>query len=157
MGNSLLVDARGRRGGLALLWPKDVLVEVRIFSSHHIEAIVDGRWRLMGFYGHHEAKYRRSDHSPLLLWWSDTSVEVGKRAQQFKCKEVIERSWGAGRPAIQEIVVRFYTQLFMSQAVGSADLDLEVVQSRFSTENVDKIGHPFQGNEVKEAVLTWQP
>lgn len=61
--NCLLVDSRGRKGGLALLWPSTIIVTVKSYSTHHIKAIVqeeDGtRWRLVGFYGHHEVNNRK--------------------------------------------------------------------------------------------------
>ncbi|GAA0155012.1 hypothetical protein LIER_12839 [Lithospermum erythrorhizon] len=49
MPNALIVDARGRKGGLGLLWPRDLNVEIKSFSTHHIEACIkDGAaepWR----------------------------------------------------------------------------------------------------------------
>ncbi|GAA0167415.1 hypothetical protein LIER_22355 [Lithospermum erythrorhizon] len=63
MPNSLLVDARGRKGAIALLWPQDLNITIKSYSSHHIEAWVedDGNnpWRFVWFYGHHEVKNRR--------------------------------------------------------------------------------------------------
>ncbi|GAA0156990.1 hypothetical protein LIER_14350 [Lithospermum erythrorhizon] len=45
------MDARGRKGGLALLWTRSLDVEVKSLSSHHIEAIIkDGNssgWRFL--------------------------------------------------------------------------------------------------------------
>ncbi|GAA0183199.1 hypothetical protein LIER_30659 [Lithospermum erythrorhizon] len=50
------------KGGLALLWPRELKVTVISFSSHHIEALVEeddnNPWRFVGFYGLHEVKYR---------------------------------------------------------------------------------------------------
>ncbi|KAL3813976.1 hypothetical protein ACJIZ3_015244 [Penstemon smallii] len=50
------VKARGRSGGLALLWPKDLTVVLQSFSTNHIDAhIYDDEnnisWRFTGFYG----------------------------------------------------------------------------------------------------------
>ncbi|GAA0167264.1 hypothetical protein LIER_40343 [Lithospermum erythrorhizon] len=46
------------RGGLALLWPRFLRVEVMSFSTHHIEAVISDDnmdvWRFVGFYVHHE-------------------------------------------------------------------------------------------------------
>ncbi|GAA0145101.1 hypothetical protein LIER_05367 [Lithospermum erythrorhizon] len=39
--NAFLVDARGRKGGLALLWPRELKVTVLSFSSQHIEPVVE--------------------------------------------------------------------------------------------------------------------
>ncbi|GAA0165246.1 hypothetical protein LIER_39940 [Lithospermum erythrorhizon] len=44
-----MVDAKGLRGGLALLWPRHIHVEIKSFSTHHIEANVSegnaAQWR----------------------------------------------------------------------------------------------------------------
>ena len=52
----LLVDARGRGGGLALLWDKKVDVSLISCSSHHIDVSVRWEeekqsWRFFGIYG----------------------------------------------------------------------------------------------------------
>ncbi|GAA0149454.1 hypothetical protein LIER_08618 [Lithospermum erythrorhizon] len=77
MPQALLVNANGRRGCLALLWNRDLEVEVLYFSSHHIEEAIteDGAdpWRLVGFYGHHEAARRKLSWS-LLRFISSSSV-----------------------------------------------------------------------------------
>ncbi|GAA0168847.1 hypothetical protein LIER_23471 [Lithospermum erythrorhizon] len=63
MPNGFFVDARGRNGGLALLLPRDVQVDIKSFSTHHVEAcIMDdpyNPWRFVGFYGHHEVGKRK--------------------------------------------------------------------------------------------------
>ncbi|GAA0162641.1 hypothetical protein LIER_18685 [Lithospermum erythrorhizon] len=38
--NALIVESDGRKGGLVLMWGRDVGVEVFSFSTHHIEAII---------------------------------------------------------------------------------------------------------------------
>ncbi|GAA0153915.1 hypothetical protein LIER_12041 [Lithospermum erythrorhizon] len=71
MPNVLLVDARGRKGGLGLLWPRDVSVEILSFSTHHIEACIkDGTnqpWRLVRFYGHHKVASRKQSWNLMRL------------------------------------------------------------------------------------------
>lgn len=52
----LVVGSIGSKGGLALLWKKDVMVDVQMFGPWHIDADLGGndgsrRWRFMGFYG----------------------------------------------------------------------------------------------------------
>ncbi|GAA0176390.1 hypothetical protein LIER_29393 [Lithospermum erythrorhizon] len=63
MPNAMIVDARGRKGGLGLIWPRDLDAEIKSFSTHHIEACIkDGAvkpWRLVGFYGHHKVGNRK--------------------------------------------------------------------------------------------------
>ena len=51
----LVVGSIGSKGGLALLWKKDVMVDIQTFGPWHIDAEVGGndsteRWRFMGFY-----------------------------------------------------------------------------------------------------------
>ena len=38
--NGLVIPSHGRSGGLALLWRKEVNVDVQSFSDRHIDAIV---------------------------------------------------------------------------------------------------------------------
>ncbi|GAA0185248.1 hypothetical protein LIER_32536 [Lithospermum erythrorhizon] len=58
--NALIVDSERRRVGPALLWGRNLDVEVISYSTHHIEAIIREEelepWRLVGFYGHHEVQ-----------------------------------------------------------------------------------------------------
>uniref|UniRef100_A0A803Q7N5 Reverse transcriptase n=1 Tax=Cannabis sativa TaxID=3483 RepID=A0A803Q7N5_CANSA len=49
------VDARGKSGGLALLWTSDFVVQIKSFTVSHIDALVENdlgfMWRFTGFYG----------------------------------------------------------------------------------------------------------
>ena len=52
----LIVASNGSKGGLALLWKKEIMVDVQTFGLWHIDAKVgraDGsrKWRFTGFYG----------------------------------------------------------------------------------------------------------
>ena len=62
--NCLAVDRSGLGGGLALLWNSEVVVEVKSFSKHHIDAIVNFEngsfWRCTGVYGHPEAEQKHN-------------------------------------------------------------------------------------------------
>ena len=53
--NGLVIPNHGRSGGLALLWRKEINVDVQSFSDRHIDAIVmedrGFKWRITGFYG----------------------------------------------------------------------------------------------------------
>ena len=58
------VNCQGRSGGLALLWRKEVKVSIRSFTTHHIDAVIEGEcegedWRFTGFYGHPETSKRK--------------------------------------------------------------------------------------------------
>ncbi|KAM6577471.1 hypothetical protein CsatB_029308 [Cannabis sativa] len=49
------VDAKGKSGGLALLWSNDYSVQIKSFTASHIDALVENdlgfTWRFTGFYG----------------------------------------------------------------------------------------------------------
>ena len=62
--NGLIVPSFGRSGGLALLWRRDVKVEIQGYLGSYIDAIVTNlesefKWRITGFYGHPETHRRR--------------------------------------------------------------------------------------------------
>lgn len=62
--NGLFVPKRGHSGGLALLWPKEVSLEIQSNSPHHIDAIIseqqnNNTWRFTWFYGHPETHLRK--------------------------------------------------------------------------------------------------
>ena len=59
----LSVDSRGRSGGLALLWRKDIDVVLYSMSLHHIDVVVnrglgEEEWQCTGFYGWPEIQNR---------------------------------------------------------------------------------------------------
>ena len=61
--NCLEVECRGLSGSLALLWDRDVNLEVCSFSSNHIDALINsekGTWRFTGLYGFPEANRKRA-------------------------------------------------------------------------------------------------
>ena len=61
--NGLVIPSHGRSGGLALLWRKEINVDVQSFSDRHIDAIVTEdrgfKWRITGFYGNLEVHRRK--------------------------------------------------------------------------------------------------
>ena len=62
--NGLYVQSQRKSGGLALFWRKDVNLEIKSYSRHHIDAVVAEeqsgfKWRLTGFYGHPETHQRK--------------------------------------------------------------------------------------------------
>ena len=57
--NGLCVPCVGRSGRLALLWTREVDIEIKSYSKNHIDIVVKEQgsnfcWRLTGFYGHSE-------------------------------------------------------------------------------------------------------
>ncbi|GAA0186715.1 hypothetical protein LIER_34003 [Lithospermum erythrorhizon] len=69
--NALVVESRSRKGGLVLLSPRELKVEIKSFSIHHIEACISQNlappWRFVGFYGHHETRNRRHSWNLMTL------------------------------------------------------------------------------------------
>ena len=68
--NGLIVPSVGRNGGLAMLWSRDIKVEVQGYSGNYIDAIVTDpesgfKWRITGFYGNPET-HRRKESWDLL-------------------------------------------------------------------------------------------
>lgn len=68
--NYLFVLSNGQSGGLAMIWKKDVNLDIVTYGPHHIDAIVTEtdsgfRWRITGFYGHPDT-HKRNDSWKLL-------------------------------------------------------------------------------------------
>jgi len=62
--NSVIIPNSSRNGGLALLWKRDITVEVQGYSGNYVDALVTNpssgfRWCITGFYGHPEAHHRK--------------------------------------------------------------------------------------------------
>ena len=61
--NGLIVPRKGRGGGLAKLWKREVALEIMGYSRNHIDAIISEqdsgfKWRMTGFYGNSETHRR---------------------------------------------------------------------------------------------------
>ena len=61
--NGLIVPSVGRSGGIALLWTREINLEVKSYTRFHVDAIIletnsDYKWRLTGFYSHPETHKR---------------------------------------------------------------------------------------------------
>ena len=70
--NGLFVPCVGRKGGLAMLWARDIDLKIKRYSLNHIDAIINNtennyKWRLTGFYGHPET-HRRYESWHLLAF-----------------------------------------------------------------------------------------
>ena len=67
--NGLVIPSHGRSGGLALLWRKDIIVDIQSYLDRHIDAIVTKdtgfKWRIIGFYGNPKV-HRRKESWDLL-------------------------------------------------------------------------------------------
>ena len=61
--NGLNVPSRGRSGGVALLWTREINLKIKSFTGNHIDAIVretenNSKWRIIVFNGHPETHRR---------------------------------------------------------------------------------------------------
>ena len=58
----LAVSSEGRKGGLAMLWKPDVVIDTQTYSPHHIDVQVlvpsTQPWRLTGVYGYPEEQMK---------------------------------------------------------------------------------------------------
>ena len=58
-------NGEGKGGGLAMFWRKEINLEIKSYSKHHIDVVIieeasGFKWRITGFYGHPET-YRRKE------------------------------------------------------------------------------------------------
>ena len=63
MANELIVPCEGRSGGIALLWLREINLEIKSYTKNHKDAVIkkansDFKWRLTSFYGHLETYNR---------------------------------------------------------------------------------------------------
>ena len=61
--NGLIVPSVGRSGGIALLWTREISLEIKSYTKFHIDAVISDansgyRWRITSFYGHPETHKR---------------------------------------------------------------------------------------------------
>lgn len=70
--NCLFVPSKGQSGGLAMIWKKDIKLDIVTYGPHHTDAIVTEtnsgfRWRITSFYGHLNT-HKRNDSWKLLTF-----------------------------------------------------------------------------------------
>ena len=102
----LVVLRKGRSGGLALLWKKELKVDVQSFSDSHIDAIVDQgvdgkQWRITGFYGNLETSKRQESWLLLKRLSSLNSLPWVCLGDFNKLMDSSEKEGGCTRPAKQ--------------------------------------------------------
>ena len=102
----LVVLCKGRSGGLALLWKKELKVDVQSFSDSHIDAIVDQgvdgkQWRITGFYGNLETSKRQESWLLLKRLSSLNSLPWVCLGNYNKLMDSSEKGGGCTRPAKQ--------------------------------------------------------
>lgn len=77
--HSFVADSDGIKGGLVLLWKKDILVQILGHSPNFIDALLQiadvGRWRFTGFFGLPE-RSRRIEGLPGIFYLNCMQVLV---------------------------------------------------------------------------------
>lgn len=68
--DGLIVPSDGQSGGIAMLWKKDINLNIMGYSKNYIDAIIieqlsGFKWRITGYYGHPETHLRHE--SQILL------------------------------------------------------------------------------------------
>ena len=110
--SGLFVLCQGRSGGLALLWSREINLEIKSFGSQHINAVVteessNFKWRLTSFYGHPQT-YMRQKSWDLLAYLKNQSQlpwfcyedfnEIlsmeEKSGGAARCQSQMDRFWG---------------------------------------------------------------
>ena len=69
--NGLIVPRKGRGGGLAMLWKREVALEIMGYSRNHIDAIISKqdsgfKWRMTSFYENSETHRRHESWDELV-------------------------------------------------------------------------------------------
>ena len=69
--NGLIVPRKGKGGGLAMLWKREVDLEIMGYSRNFIDAIIieqgsGFKWRIIGFYGNPKAHRRKESWEELV-------------------------------------------------------------------------------------------
>ena len=109
----LVVGSNGSKGGLALLWRKEVRVDIQTFGPWHIDAEVGGvngtgTWRFTGFYGQPDTSRREetwrilerlgnSNHLPWLCMgdFNEIVSDSEKLGGNLRSPKQMERFWDA--------------------------------------------------------------
>ena len=68
--NGLIVPRKGRGGGLAMLWKREVALEIMGYSRNHIDAIIleqdtGFKWHMTGFYENSKTHRRQESWDEL--------------------------------------------------------------------------------------------
>ncbi|XP_042982759.1 uncharacterized protein LOC122311987 [Carya illinoinensis] len=110
-----VVEAVGRKGGLALLWREEVGVEVYNFSQWHISVWMgkggeSARWLLFGFYGQPETAKRKESWNLLARLCPDSHIawcvlgdfnEITSQSEKEGGRQSSESQMGAFREALK--------------------------------------------------------
>ena len=66
--NGFYVQREGKGRGLAMFWRKEINLEIKSYSKHHIDVVITEeatsfKWWITGFYGHPETHRRKESWS----------------------------------------------------------------------------------------------
>ena len=99
----LAVPSVGKSRGLALLWKKNIKVEVQTFSERHIDAIISGGvsdklWRFTGFYSNSKTSKREESWERLELLARGNSLPWICMGDFNELMHIGEKKGGGHRP-----------------------------------------------------------
>ena len=105
-GNGLIVPNKGRSGGVALLWTREVNLDISSYSGNHIDAIVretecNFKWRITGFYGHLETHWRYESWCLLAFLHSQYQLPWLCLGDFNEILSITKKAGGATRPQQQ--------------------------------------------------------
>ena len=100
--NRLFVPCQGHNGGLALLWTREINLEIKSFGSHHIDAVISEetsnfKWRFTGFYGHPQTHMRQKSWDLLAYLKSQSQLPWFCYGDFNEILSMEEKSSGATR------------------------------------------------------------
>ena len=100
--NGLFVPCQGRNGGLALLWSREINLEIKSYGSYHIDAVVteessNFQWRLTGFYDHPQTHMRQKSWDLLAYLKSQSQLPWFCYGDSNEILSMEEKSGGAAR------------------------------------------------------------
>uniref|UniRef100_A0A803QP43 Reverse transcriptase domain-containing protein n=1 Tax=Cannabis sativa TaxID=3483 RepID=A0A803QP43_CANSA len=140
------VDAKGKSGGLALLWTKDYAVHINSYTSSHIDALVDNNlgfsWRFTGFYG-----------SP------DPGASTRQKKNTIEGLFDDNQQWKTNEEDIENIAITYFKQLFTKANGGVAIQEIlnRCVPNRLNIDDNSKLLEPFTRDEVQASMFHIHP
>ncbi|KAK2659499.1 hypothetical protein Ddye_006032, partial [Dipteronia dyeriana] len=155
----LVVNSRGKSGGLCLFWGKDVKVNLLSYSQEHIDVIIKHSmikwWRFTGFYENPDRA--QQNHSWILLrcfygmfnlpWCQRAKVEWLRSGDQNSCFFHAKASARRVRNRMKGLIDEDGN--WVEEKVG--------VQSRVPRHVLQYLDAKFSGEEVKKAIFSMNP
>lgn len=117
--NGFYVQRKGQGGGLAMFWRREVDIEIKSFSRHHIDSVVtkegtNFKWRITRFYGNPETHRRKES-------WNFLNTLNSQFQLPWMCfkdfNEILSSEEKLGGP--QDLSIRWRVSIMGSTGVAS--------------------------------------